>query len=144
MKQLILGFAALVALSGAAAAHYNGSDRWHDFGTDLGAFGASPAGEPVGACWFTDSTFLDVDDPGGLQPGELWGHTAGLGVDYDGDCAGQAEAPALYGTFTAPAEGEVGAEVGVGAGTPPLSELPELPVLPVLPEPPALPELPPL
>lgn len=137
--RLTLGLAALLALSGAAAAHYGGDDLWHDFGTDLGAFGPGPAGAPVGVCWFTDSTFLDVDDPGGLNPAELWGHHAGLGVDYDGDCAQQAESPSVFGVMESPAEGEAGLGLNFGVGLPPMP--PVMAWLRPLPEEPALPPL---
>lgn len=141
MMRLMLGLAALLALSGAAAAHYQNDDLWHDFGTNLGGAGASPVGQPLGLCWFTDSTFLDPADPGGLQPGELFGHTAGLGVDDDGACDQQAGAPSAYLAYTAPAEGEFGGSVAVGLATPDLA--PYVALLPPLPEP-AIPGLPPL
>lgn len=139
MMRLTLGLAALLALSGAAAAHYANHDLWHDFGTNLGGAGASPVGQPLGLCWSTDSTFLDPSDPGGMETGELWGHTAGLGADYDGACDQQAADPSLYLTYTAPEEGKVGGQVGVGLATPDLS--PYVALLPPVPEP-AIPGLP--
>lgn len=139
MKRLMLGLAALLALSGGAAAHYANDDLWHDFGTNLGGAGASPVGQPLGACWSTDSTFLDPSDPAGLQTSELWGHTAGLGVDYDGVCDQQAADPSLYLTYTAPEEGDAGGQVGVGVSTPDLS--PYVALLPPVSEP-AIPQLP--
>ena len=119
-RLLLLGLAALVALGGSAAAHYDGSANWHDFGTSLGGFGPSPAGQPLGLCWTTDSTFLDPSDPGGFQPSELFGHTGGLGVDYDRDCHEQGRAPSAYGSVTAPEEGEVAVSASFAASAPPL------------------------
>jgi hypothetical protein len=94
--RFILALGALLAMAGGAAAHYGGDDNWHDFGTNLGAFGPSPVGAPIGVCWFTDSTFLDASDPGGFTVQELNGHQGGVGVDEDGDCDEQAENPSTY------------------------------------------------
>lgn len=120
--------AALLALAGGAAAFDGSEHLWNDIGATVGT-------QPLGVCYFAD---LAPPEPG-ADPLALLGalgSSAGAGLDYDGNCAAQAESPSL---FAAAGVSFIGLGVATGFSSPavavPLPELP-LPALPELPQPP--------